>query len=828
MSFFGKIIKKFISIFSSEEDNKVDQPTKDLPKEKNSKDPTTIILEEIKKIESQKRQYQSPNNLTVEHEKDEVDQDVEIEKEKIQRHNLSSFRSKVGVQTKTETLVRRHKRRREKYIGAIIKEFQNRIKMAESSQDFEYAIKIYNELLYKIGRIEFNKLIEELEALKKKKEQNHQDLKGQLLALQQDRKSDPLELIDRIDRFFRTFKYFDKTVERNVEELRARQKKLHDQRAVYLNQERSLVSSIKSNKFKRGYLLLTELNNHPFNNPVGHYSNDLNKHQDDLVQKEHKFIAKEIIRIKNRHSSDLNAIRSQLLELKSLVYTTTSISNELKNVQAKIDSKRREEAEILRKTKELLSEIKVLIGKGNYDAVLGRIQKDTLIYRKCMSHQLILEVDRIKTRARDAIEENKKKREAFLFKFEEIKEFNDVKRTTDDVLRSTLDRIKELEKSDFYEEFKIDISKEQDIYQTKKREFNRQKFEKTKNKIAVLEKKGEFEKAVELARSSVSQFEAKGRKDHFYLEVDRLNKKVDLKKFKHTIEVLREKIGSRIFYQARNFGSFLSEIKNIKASSSKYPKAEISDILFELDRIEAEIKKDHKASLINTFNSDLNSGDLESANQRLTEIRNSGYFDGWAIKSYNGKINEASSRFRPFPELLYLGLYMPSSHKEEYYLNQFEYHNFNKRLYDFKDGRNQLLFTQQVIKKIKDNVPYDSNTVFCVCPASTMSKNIKRFQSFCVTVSRDLNIQNGYTYILPKFDRDEEKGNKFKDIKESIKFNESALRGRDLIVFDDVTTHGNTFYQIKEELNRIGVKRVCFVFIGITHNAHMYRKYYNR
>jgi len=56
------------------------------------------------------------------------------------------------------------------------------------------------------------------------------------------------------------------------------------------------------------------------------------------------------------------------------------------------------------------------------------------------------------------------------------------------------------------------------------------------------------------------------------------------------------------------------------------------------------------------------------------------------------------------------------------------------------------------------------------------------------------------------------------DILEYIKFNESALVGKDIILFDDIMTTEKNFLLVANRLKKIGVHNVTGIFLGKTYS----------
>ena len=103
----------------------------------------------------------------------------------------------------------------------------------------------------------------------------------------------------------------------------------------------------------------------------------------------------------------------------------------------------------------------------------------------------------------------------------------------------------------------------------------------------------------------------------------------------------------------------------------------------------------------------------------------------------------------------------------------------------------------------------------CVIPASTESKNITRYSSMCRQVCEKYSLTNGFNYIQIAYDRSDSREQKSSNTIANLTFSNSVY-GRDIILFDDITTRGTSFVQVANELKKHGARSVYGVFIGRT------------
>lgn len=123
------------------------------------------------------------------------------------------------------------------------------------------------------------------------------------------------------------------------------------------------------------------------------------------------------------------------------------------------------------------------------------------------------------------------------------------------------------------------------------------------------------------------------------------------------------------------------------------------------------------------------------------------------------------------------------------------------RLADFLDGN----FTKEEMK----------NVVVCVIPASTQYKNDIRYKTMCAKIAEKLPVINGYNYITINTDRNDSRTQKSSDTVWNLSFS-SSVRGKTVVLFDDITTRGTSFIQVANKLKEAGASNVHGFFLGKT------------
>lgn len=140
-------------------------------------------------------------------------------------------------------------------------------------------------------------------------------------------------------------------------------------------------------------------------------------------------------------------------------------------------------------------------------------------------------------------------------------------------------------------------------------------------------------------------------------------------------------------------------------------------------------------------------------------------------------------------------------------------------VYDFKNGKNSSKISKLISKSIENEPFFDSiknNAMLCVIPASTTHKNNIRFKWFCTEVATELSIINGFNAINVLYDRKELKGKKEENKTDNLIFDSTLIKGRDILLFDDVITRGTSFYQNSIKLMENGAKSIIGIFLAQT------------
>lgn len=111
------------------------------------------------------------------------------------------------------------------------------------------------------------------------------------------------------------------------------------------------------------------------------------------------------------------------------------------------------------------------------------------------------------------------------------------------------------------------------------------------------------------------------------------------------------------------------------------------------------------------------------------------------------------------------------------------------------------------------------NMVFCVIPASTQYKNETRYKTMCSKIAEKFPIRNGFDCITITEDRENSREQKSSNTIANLTFSGSVY-GKDVILFDDITTRGTSFIQAANALKAKGARSVYGLFIGRTVSSY--------
>lgn len=143
----------------------------------------------------------------------------------------------------------------------------------------------------------------------------------------------------------------------------------------------------------------------------------------------------------------------------------------------------------------------------------------------------------------------------------------------------------------------------------------------------------------------------------------------------------------------------------------------------------------------------------------------------------------------------------------------------NYKIFSFKEGKYKYILNDltKTLKKCGLFEQIYSDTVWSmqIIPSSTQSKTNLRFKNFCQEMSDSLQINNGFDAITTK-DRNQYKGLKNINKIEYLHFKKDLISGKNILLFDDIITTGESFTQISNVLKDMGAKTIIGITIGKT------------
>lgn len=138
-------------------------------------------------------------------------------------------------------------------------------------------------------------------------------------------------------------------------------------------------------------------------------------------------------------------------------------------------------------------------------------------------------------------------------------------------------------------------------------------------------------------------------------------------------------------------------------------------------------------------------------------------------------------------------------------------------VYDFKDGKNKDYFVN-LIKDymIKNNILKENLTIVPI-PASSSSKNHKRFYQLFKELSDSLSIENGFEYIKVVSDREAKHLSKNRECcDKNYEIDYDKIKNKNILLIDDIITTGTGFSKLSNELLKNGSREVNGLFLAKT------------
>lgn len=166
----------------------------------------------------------------------------------------------------------------------------------------------------------------------------------------------------------------------------------------------------------------------------------------------------------------------------------------------------------------------------------------------------------------------------------------------------------------------------------------------------------------------------------------------------------------------------------------------------------------------------------------------------------------------------YLTNYYPKNRYPDSELNYQDIQN-RKMVWSFKDGyqSSAVRLVAEYINSCYSNSEIQS-MYFCVIPASTDQKNSVRYKGFCNDIAKSTGINNGFSFISVREDKENSREHKSNDTTWNLDFSGYQIHGKRILLFDDVMTRGTSFQQTANKLKSYGASSVEGLFLGKTYS----------
>ena len=142
------------------------------------------------------------------------------------------------------------------------------------------------------------------------------------------------------------------------------------------------------------------------------------------------------------------------------------------------------------------------------------------------------------------------------------------------------------------------------------------------------------------------------------------------------------------------------------------------------------------------------------------------------------------------------------------------------KIHAFKDGRNYAKrWAANVVCEALSLIDM-SNTIFLCIPASCEHTHVRRFKKFSAMVCQKTHAENGYDYIHVIGKRSKAHIAKTHDFADNtdqfVLIDEEKLNGRNVVIFDDVTTSCKTADAFIERIQKTGANVKFAIFLART------------
>jgi hypothetical protein len=150
------------------------------------------------------------------------------------------------------------------------------------------------------------------------------------------------------------------------------------------------------------------------------------------------------------------------------------------------------------------------------------------------------------------------------------------------------------------------------------------------------------------------------------------------------------------------------------------------------------------------------------------------------------------------------------------------------KVYAFKNGSIDEGTIQSFVDKVKAIANDESEWTICFIPASSSAKTNSRFEKLSRALEQRTSCKVERNAIFNSYDKDSGYLNgKTSNPTEGFGYNTGCIKGRKIILIDDVITRGTTFNDCSSYLMRNGANTVVGLFLAKTINPDWHGRNYD-
>ena len=139
-----------------------------------------------------------------------------------------------------------------------------------------------------------------------------------------------------------------------------------------------------------------------------------------------------------------------------------------------------------------------------------------------------------------------------------------------------------------------------------------------------------------------------------------------------------------------------------------------------------------------------------------------------------------------------------------------------KTIWNFKDGSTSECILSNLTSAVR-SIDNGDRSLVCFIPSSDPSKTSARYSALANMINNETSATASLSYIVKRtFSLSGHLTGKSNDPTRDFQFDVSSIRGRHIILIDDVITRGRTFYDTAKKLKDYGAASVVGLFLAKT------------